>query len=396
MFATRPITLVNGTVIGPEGRCYQSVRVRGGLVDALDRAPQRGDAVIDLEAAVVLPGLINAHDHLELNSFKRLKWRPRYTNVREWIADFQPRFMCDPDLADARPETLADRLWVGGLKNLLSGVTTVCHHNPLHRPLGGRFPVRVMRKFGFSHSLQVDGRTVARSYSNTPPRWPWVIHAAEGIDREAESEIDTLEALGCVRDNTVLVHGIGIDRARGTRVLQRGGALVWCPSSNAFLFGRTADVRRFDEASRVALGTDSRLSGEGDLLDELRVALNARQLSAERLVRSVTASAAAMFRLRDAGRLECGQPADLVVMRRREADPYASVIASRRIDVQLTMIGGTPLIGGLAMRPIFEARRQAYVAATVDGAPRVVARWIARKTAETRLREPGFELPPSW
>ena len=44
-------------------------------------APRRDAAivVVDLDEAVVLPGLINAHDHLELNSFPRLKWRPRYT-----------------------------------------------------------------------------------------------------------------------------------------------------------------------------------------------------------------------------------------------------------------------------------------------------------------------------
>ena len=74
--------------------------------------PQRGDLVVDLDEAVVLPGLINAHDHLELNSFPRLKWRPQYANVREWIADFQPRFASDPALG-GRPTRHARRSRVG-------------------------------------------------------------------------------------------------------------------------------------------------------------------------------------------------------------------------------------------------------------------------------------------
>ena len=60
-----------------------------------------------------------------------------------------------------RPETLDDRVWVGGLKNLLAGVTTVCHHNPMHRAAATPFPVRVVRNFGYSHSLHIDGDAVA-------------------------------------------------------------------------------------------------------------------------------------------------------------------------------------------------------------------------------------------
>src|SRR5688572_8621920 len=164
MWAAPAMTFVNGVVVGADGRLFDSIRVRGKRIDRLGGDPARRDLVIDLDESVVLPGLINAHDHLELNSFSRLKWRPRYANVREWIADFQPRFTTDPALALARPDTLTERVWVGALKNLLSGVTSVCHHNPIHRPLRSRFPIRVIRKFGLSHSLQIDGARVAATY----------------------------------------------------------------------------------------------------------------------------------------------------------------------------------------------------------------------------------------
>jgi cytosine/adenosine deaminase-related metal-dependent hydrolase len=104
MIWTRPVSFVNATVVAASGRVWDSVRVRSGCIDALGAPPQRGDVVIDLGQAIVSAGFINAHEHLELNSFGRLKWRPSHQNVREWIADFQPRFASDPLLADARPE----------------------------------------------------------------------------------------------------------------------------------------------------------------------------------------------------------------------------------------------------------------------------------------------------
>ena len=180
MWGSAAVTFVNTTVVCTDGRLSESVTVRGQRVARVGGAPRRGEVTIDLDGAFVYPGLVNAHDHLELNSFARLKWREQHANVREWIADFQPRFAADPRLADARADTLASRVWVGGLKNLLSGVTTVCHHNPLHRPLWRRFPVRVVRRFGLSHSLQIDGDRVASAYRETPPEWPRPTRPASG------------------------------------------------------------------------------------------------------------------------------------------------------------------------------------------------------------------------
>ena len=113
-------------------------------------------------------------------------------------------------------------------------------------------------------------------------------------------------------------------------VLRAGAGLVWCPSSNQFLFDRTADVRQFDDADRLALGSDSRLSGEGDLLDELQVAHETRQLSAEGLVRTVTTGAARLLRLPDSGRLSVGAPADLTIIRGLDDDPFESLVLASR------------------------------------------------------------------
>jgi cytosine/adenosine deaminase-related metal-dependent hydrolase len=392
MWGGAGVTFVNTTVVGTDGRLSESVTVRGKRVARVGGAPQRGEVAIDLDGAFIYPGLVNAHDHLELNSFARLKWREQHANVREWIADFQPRFAADPRLADARADTLASRVWVGGLKNLLSGVTTVSHHNPLHRPLSRRFPVRVVRRFGLSHSLQIDGDRVASTYRETPPEWPWIIHAAEGIDEEARNEVSTLGCMGCLGPNSILVHGVAVDEECAAAVLERGGSLVWCPTSNHFLFGRTARVAPFNRAGRLAIGSDSRLSGEGDLLDELRAAHGTRQISAESLCRAVTSSAARMLRQTDAGELHAGARADLTIVRRIDDDPYESLVRAKRADVRLTMIDGTPLFADTSLESTFAARRTAFRRVRVDGSPRLLARWIVNRASSLGVNEPGLEM----
>jgi cytosine/adenosine deaminase-related metal-dependent hydrolase len=72
---------------------------------------------------------------------------------------------------------------------------------------------------------------------------------------------------------------VGLDEEDTERLLSLGAGLVWCPTSNLKILGRTLDPRRRVDAGRLALGTDSRLSGSRDLLDELRAARDASDLT---------------------------------------------------------------------------------------------------------------------
>ena len=67
------VSLVNARVVVPDGMA-DSVRFSARVLALGDR-PRRGDTVVDLAGAFVVPGLVNAHDHLELNHYGRLKCR---------------------------------------------------------------------------------------------------------------------------------------------------------------------------------------------------------------------------------------------------------------------------------------------------------------------------------
>src|SRR4029078_7535313 len=147
MLFRRPVALVNGAGLS-------SVRFASRIL-SIKEPPRRGDVIVDLGGAYVLPGLINAHDHLELNHYGRLKFRDRYVNVSGWIDDMRPRLHTGARIAARGRHSLADRLFIGLLKNLLAGVTTVAHHNPLYRELRRALPIRGGRQYGWGPSIAV-------------------------------------------------------------------------------------------------------------------------------------------------------------------------------------------------------------------------------------------------
>jgi cytosine/adenosine deaminase-related metal-dependent hydrolase len=164
-----------------------------------------------------------------------------------------------------------------------------------------------------------------------------------------------------------------------------------------FLFGRTAPVEQFLEASpesgdRIAVGSDSRLTGAGDLLQELRVARETSGLSADALLNAVTAAPARALRLPAAGRIAEGDPADLLVLPAREETAAETLLTSSRRDLSLVTIGGGPLVGAPAFRDVFRARRTAVRSILVDGEERLVSARLGTAIARSPIEEPGVEV----
>ncbi len=386
----------NITILTSAGPIGESVRIEDTRIGAINTSPQRNDRVIDGQGGLLISGLINAHDHLELNTFKRLKYRGCYTHSRQWIEDIEARFETEPDLTEPRRQPLADRLLVSALKNLLSGVTTVCHHNPLHPPLRRNFPVRIVKNYGFCHSL-FRGEDPVTSYRRTKTGDPWIIHLAEGIEAEAEStaEFEQLDRLGLVQQNTVLVHGVGLTLRQRQTLIERGGGLIWCPGSNLFMFGQTARVQELSQVGKLALGSDSRLSGEFDLLAELRVAYQTSQLLPQDLFRSVTSDAARLLRLREGGRGQIipGGPADLVLLPPPVgADPYVQLLDLTRAQIELVLLAGKPVVGSPPMQPVFEATKTRFGLVTVDGTEKLLSQVLIERVRKSSVGEPGLQV----
>jgi cytosine/adenosine deaminase-related metal-dependent hydrolase len=331
--------------LGPDAATAASIAIEQGHVRSISSRPLRSGhslspsaAGIDLTGYLLLPGLVNAHDHLEFGLFPNLGSGP-YQNSVEWAKEIHRSYASL--IARHRKVPKAVRLWWGAIRNLICGVTTVCHHNPLSREMfSADFPVRVLSRFGWAHSLEMDPNLI-HNFDHTPPNLPFVLHAAEGVDAKSAQEIFDLDRMQVLDDRTVLVHGLALNPKAVALLNRRRTSLIVCPTSNQFLFHTVPSSTLIKSLSTVVLGSDSPLTSAGDLLDEINFARNEIGLNPSSLYEMVTAKSATVLRLRNGeGHLRTGSTADLIAVRDRALTP-AETIAQLTFDqVELVVLSG--------------------------------------------------------
>ena len=347
----RTLILMGARVaLGPNVARRLDLEIRGGRIISMVPASKVASTLtalgaprvdrsvsLDLRGHLILPGLINAHDHLAFNLFPLLG-RPPYPNATAWARD-----VYKPDESPVREHRSVPRnarLQWGAIKNLVSGVTTVAHHDPdPPRSFGTRFPINVAKQCGWAHSLEFTP-DIAERFRKTPHDWPFILHLGEATDAAGEEEIFTLDRMGLLHKRTVIVHGVGLG-SRGVQLMRkRGASLIACPVSNLFTLSATLKRSVFSSGVAIALGTDSALTATGDILDALRAARAVWKLSEARLYRMVTEDAARVLRLRDGqGHIQEGGAADLIVVRDGGASPAQALLDLR--GVEMSIIGGS-------------------------------------------------------
>ncbi|HEY6937393.1 MAG TPA: methyltransferase domain-containing protein [Terriglobales bacterium] len=340
-------------VLGPSEAVSADVEILGGRITNVNRRPvsrkSPGGTELNLEGYLLFPGLINSHDHLEFSLFPRLGNGP-YKNFENWAHDiYKPE---EPPVWNHRQVPKGVRLWWGGIKNLLCGVTTVCQHNPYEAEFDNpAFPVRVLKPYGWAHSLTM-GQDVAGAFRATPPDAPFFIHLGEGVDTRSRNEVFKLDRLGCLSRRTVLIHAVGLDASGWRLVQERGASVVWCPSSNLFTLGRTMDVAVAEANARVVLGSDSPLTSAGDLLDELAFARTKLAVRPELMYEMVTSRPAEALGLHNGeGRIFSGGVADLFALSDldRRATPAEALAHSSFTRVEMVILGGEVRLASQAM-----------------------------------------------
>jgi len=304
----------------------------GVIVDVRRRSGTRGGAdVYDFGEAIILPGLVNVHTHLELTL---LRGAVEDLPFFEWI-----RRLVDLKDILTEPEWRDSALW-GALEAAASGITTVADstdsgasaHALIQVGLRGRVyqevfavspedsPQKTLRaledqlhwlhrvtrgtlvEVGVApHSLYTVRPAVMRALREYTQQngYPVCIHAAEseeevallregtgkfaqmyeqrGIPWEVAGKhpIDLLHEQGWLGGNTLLVHAVQTD-SRHTDLFSRTGvALAHCPQSNAKLYNGVAPLSEWlAQGVTVGLGTDSVVSNNTlDLFTEMRSAV---------------------------------------------------------------------------------------------------------------------------
>ena len=155
----------------------------------------------------------------------------------------------------------------------------------------------------------------------------------------------------------ILIHAICLTDAELDRVAETGTMVVFSPSSEEALYCEgavTPVARMLERGIPVALGPDWTVSGEDNMLAEMRYVVRyaereglAELLTPEQIWRMATYDGAYVVGLHEyVGSVEEGKLADIVIFgRHHPSDPYRAVIESSEPDVDLVLVGGQAYFG---------------------------------------------------
>jgi cytosine/adenosine deaminase-related metal-dependent hydrolase len=265
---------------------------------------------IRFEKALIFPGLINSHDHLDFNLFPRLGNR-LYKNYREWGLEINKE---NKNLIGAIlkiPQEL--RIQWGIYKNLLNGITTVVNHG--ERLKTGKELITVYQEYKSLHSVGFEKNWIFKLNQPFKNRGPFVIHVGEGRDENSHKEIDRLIKYNFFWKDLIGIHGVAMDEIQASAF--RG--LVWCPDSNFFLLGKTASIDRLQFHTKLGFGTDSCLTSSWNFWDQLRMARKTGMVSDDRLFAMLTTEAAEVWGLDASGKIAVDHHADLVIVENKQS-----------------------------------------------------------------------------
>jgi cytosine/adenosine deaminase-related metal-dependent hydrolase len=327
--------ILRGPELVGDGKGPQDISISGPSIGRIGRYERsRDDVLVEFDGAIAFPALINSHDHLEFNLYPLLGHK-KYSDYLEWGDDIHRR---DRDLISSMqrvPKTL--RLRWGALKNIVCGVTTVAHHGAMADDIG----TLLVRTVPGTSIHSVGAVPHWRLRLNAPfGREPYVVHIGEGTSTRAQREIQTLLRWNVFRKPLVGVHAIAMTPLQA----ERFRALVWCPVSNEFLYGATADIAALKRRTTILFGTDATLTGDWNIWNHLRYARACNVLEDRELFDAITSRAAAFWRLPGLGRLAAGQVADVVIARKKTADPWEAFFAIDPEDILLVLRSGSVVL----------------------------------------------------
>ena len=332
---------------------------------------------------LIYPGLIDLHNHLPYNTIGL--WTDPDRHV-PWLDHNQWPRAASYGPSVSQPGSFLG--WVSApsllayveMKAIVGGTTTVQGNGKVNHTVDGALARNIdSEKFGTTHDLFRVTTIVSSKATELVPvaqamvtkNAGFIYHLAEGVNPALLKEWAIAVDGGVVRKGFVAIHATALGPAQLGALAAADASVVWSPFSNLWLYGGTLDVAAAKAAGvRLCLGSDWAPSGTKHVLGELKVAALAnadpgawRQPSAAgtvpgplfsdvelcRMVTSNPGDAIAAVAGAQVGRLQPGWLADVVVMRRRVADPYRNLIRSTERDVRLVLVGGEARYGTPAL-----------------------------------------------
>lgn len=387
--------LLRGTILTPSQLIVGEVLVEDELITCVAAScagePGAADASVVETNGIILPGLIDAHNHVQYDIFDETDWAPMqtYTNHDQWTNEERYGAMVDAKQhlggeGDSPIDLSCETLKYGELKGLVAGTTSMLGAAiPADKTCYGSL-VRTIDQG--ANDLPDDKVQVATLFPNAAAANgvcanfadgdtdAWVAHVAEGVDGTALEEffdVGTITTVdGCLYSpKTALIHATALGNDELDTMAMNDMSIVWSPRSNVFLYGGGSDLSKttniplaLQKGINVGLGPDWSLGGSQNMLDELRFANQVDNsewgnlLDAKALVEMATVNnARALGITQYVGSIEEGKRADILVIGGNTAAPYDAVLAAQPIDVRLVLIDGVALYGDSVLQPLAPA-----------------------------------------
>lgn len=263
---------------------------------------------IDFNNAIVFPGLINSHDHLDFNLFPQLGNRI-YKNYTEWGKHIHLEYKQEIGEVLNVPPRL--RILWGMYKNLLCGVTTVVNHGE-HLTISDAL-INIYEETQDLHSVAFEKWWKLKLNNPFKKNLPVAIHTGEGTDNHASEEIDQLIYWNKLHKDLIGIHAV----AMTSKQADKFKGIVWCPQSNYFLLNKTAEIQKLKQHAPILFGTDSTLTSNWNMWDHINIARKTGLLTDLQLYHSLNSQAARVWKL-DTGELTENKEADIVIARKKE------------------------------------------------------------------------------
>jgi cytosine/adenosine deaminase-related metal-dependent hydrolase len=334
----------------------------------------------------IYPGFIDLHNHVAYNVLPPWPVPKQFEDRGQWRGhdDYERRVGLMKRLKAGDPARAVARYVE--VKAMLGGVTTLQGARSSFATVTGamRGMVRNVEQRGVDMpsagsgviDLNVkDAEAVARfrvAASNTNAAYFY--HLSEGVNPAALKFWTDLEQHALIGPGLCGIHCLGIPSSGYAAMAAAGAALVWSPTSNLMLYGKTLPLKEMLASGvRWSLGCDWSPSGGKNPLFEVKMARavadrDGVSLPARELVAAITRNAARNVRWdRAVGKLAEHMRADLVVLSGQAGDAYEQLLAATEASVQLVMIDGVPRVGSDKLFDLLDVPARQRERVDVDG-----------------------------
>lgn len=393
----RIITLNENDEIINEG----SIGIRGNKIDYIGSGSRSLETeyakVLDCRGRTVMPGFVNAHNHLAMTMFrnyaddmKLMDWlftkvfplEDKLTDevvywasllaivemIKSGTTTFSDMYFFMESTARAASESGMRAVLSRGLQGE-SGIEELDNrlrenlelYGSYHNSCNGRIKVMLGPHSIYTCSEEYLRKVAGKSLDMGIPIQ---IHLSETkeevrgcIEKHGVSPVSFLDGLGLLNGETLAAHCVVVDDSDIDILAARKVNVVHNPGSNLKLASGIAPVvKMLEKGINVCLGTDGASSNNNlDMLEEIRMATYLQKvhtddptaLPVDQVLRMAAERGARALGFKNVGRLTVGNAADLIVLNTEKAQYYpmyniksSIVYSGNSADVETVIIDG--------------------------------------------------------